>query len=189
MGQTVRRHELHRSLYRRDKAIRLLNAHNSESRTWLDDCRPGGWWTCRRFALHWDSDTSNIQHVRVPSILNPTVTIPWNTAFPDTAYTSICTPENAGQNEHTHILASVTPGSINITNDVSPPGIWHCIAVPDSDSSNVRHVRPPIPPRAKRTALTARAQCLLRFCSRATMYYGMIQSRDRWQQRYEWRRS
>ena len=94
-----------------------------------------------------DFDSSDLRHGRMPFSGFPTsVTVPWNQAFPDTNYTVVCTVETAGSfaSGFTSAITNVTPPSVDVFNGGYDTGTMHCLAVPDSDSSNLRHTRVPV---------------------------------------------
>jgi hypothetical protein len=90
-----------------------------------------------------DSDTSDIRHGRVAfSDLPTTVTVNWNPVFSGTNYTVACTVETEeGTNGFTSVISSVTPSSVQVDNGQIDTGTMHCMAVPDTDTSGVRHGR------------------------------------------------
>lgn len=91
-----------------------------------------------------DTDSSDIGHARVQFSGHPSlVTLAWNAPFPDANYTVACTAETEGSvaGGFTSVISAVTPASVTVTNDGYDTGTMHCIAVPDSDSSDIRHSR------------------------------------------------
>ncbi len=94
-----------------------------------------------------DFDSSDLRHGRAPfSGFPPSVTVNWNRAFSDTNYTVVCTVETAGSfaSGFTSVITTVTPGSVSVVNGGYDTGTMHCLAVPDSDSSSLRHTRVPV---------------------------------------------
>jgi hypothetical protein len=94
-----------------------------------------------------DFDSSDLRHGRTPfSGFPSSVTVNWNQAFSDTNYTVVCTVETAGSfaSGFTSVITTVTPGSVNVVNGGYDTGTMHCLALPDSDSSNLRHTRVPV---------------------------------------------
>jgi len=94
-----------------------------------------------------DSDGTDIRHARAAFTGDPAnVSVPWNPVFTDTNYTAVCTVEpqdyGNGNGEFTSVISAKTPDSITVING-SPynTGTMHCIAVPDSDTSDVRRSR------------------------------------------------
>jgi hypothetical protein len=91
-----------------------------------------------------DSDSSDIRHARAPFSGRPaSVNVPWNTSFSDTNYTAVCTVETRDNlaGGFTSVISAVNPGSITVTNGGFDSGTMHCIAIPDSDSGEVRRSR------------------------------------------------
>ncbi len=91
-------------------------------------------------------NVSDIREALVPySNVNPsdTVTVTWNAAFPDTNYTAVCTTETVPSDFLLPAIAGRSAGSmqVNPSNGGSPSGTLHCLAVPDSDTSDIRHTR------------------------------------------------
>jgi hypothetical protein len=98
------------------------------------------------FALP-DFDSSDLRHGRAPfSGFPASVKVTWDQAFSNTNYTVVCAVETAGifANGFTSVITHVTPESVNVGNGGYDSGTMHCIAVPDSDSSNLRHTRVPV---------------------------------------------
>jgi hypothetical protein len=94
-----------------------------------------------------DFDSSDLRHGRAPfSGFPPSVTVNWNQAFSDTNYTVVCTVETAGSfaSGFTSVITTVTPGSVSVVNAGYDTGTMHCLAVPDSDPSSLRHTRVPV---------------------------------------------
>jgi len=94
-----------------------------------------------------DFDSSDLRHGRAPFFgFPPSVTVNWNHAFSDTNYTVVCTVETAGSfaSGFTSVITTVTPGSVSVVNGGYDTGTMHCLAVPDSDSSSLRHTRVPV---------------------------------------------
>jgi len=90
-----------------------------------------------------DSDTSDIRHGRTPfSDGQSLITVAWGTAFPDTNYTVACTLESEGLDGGlTSVISDVETGFVTVDNSNFLTGTMHCIAVPDTDTSSVRHGR------------------------------------------------
>ncbi len=92
-----------------------------------------------------DSDASDIRQTRASFTGAPSsVTVLWNPAFADTNYTAVCTVETQdyGDGEFTSVINAVNPGSISVINGSQfSSGTMHCIAIPDSDLSDVRRGR------------------------------------------------
>ena len=92
-----------------------------------------------------DSDNSDIRHSRASFSGFPLyVTVPWNPAFTDTNYTAVCTVETQdyGNGEFTSVINNRSTDSISVTNGSSfYGGTMHCLAIPDSDVSDVRRGR------------------------------------------------
>jgi len=102
---------------------------------------PSGVLNC--FALP-DFDSSDLRHGRALFAGFPaSVPVIWNQPFPDTNYTVVCTVETGGSfaNGFTSVITSVAPSSVNVVNGGYDTGAMHCLAVPDSDSSSLRHAR------------------------------------------------
>jgi hypothetical protein len=94
-----------------------------------------------------DSDSSDLRHARASfSGLPTSVTVPWGTSFPDTNYTVSCTVETEGAftGGFTSVINSITPTSVTAINAGFATGTMHCIGVPDSDTSILRHARVPV---------------------------------------------
>jgi len=91
-----------------------------------------------------DSDSSDIRHRRVPfSAFPPAITVSWIPAFPDINYTVVCTVETqqAVGDGFTSAITALSPGAVSVSNNGFATGTMHCIAIPDSDSSEIRHSR------------------------------------------------
>src|SRR5579862_4520722 len=70
------------------------------------------------------------------------VAVVWNPAFIDTNYTALCTTEQLPSDFLLPVITSRSPGSMNVVPTTSPgPGILDCIAIPDSDDTDIRHAR------------------------------------------------
>jgi hypothetical protein len=94
-----------------------------------------------------DFDSSDLRHGRAPfSGFPASVPVSWNQPFPDTNYTVGCTIETAGSfaSGFTSVITTVAPSFVNVVNGGYDTGTMHCLAVPDSDSSNLRHTRVPV---------------------------------------------
>ena len=88
-----------------------------------------------------DSDNSDIRHARASFSGGPSgVTVPWNPAFTDTNYTAVCTVETQdyGNGEFTSVINNRSTDSISVINGFFDSGTMHCVAIPDSDVSDVR---------------------------------------------------
>ncbi|HEV2987281.1 MAG TPA: dockerin type I domain-containing protein, partial [Candidatus Angelobacter sp.] len=95
------------------------------------------------FALP-DFDSSDLRHGRASfSGFPASVTVAWNQVFSNTNYTAVCTVETHGSfaSGFTSVITTFTPGSVDVINGGYDTGTMHCIAVPDSDTSNLRHTR------------------------------------------------
>lgn len=92
-----------------------------------------------------DSDGSDIRHTRAAFTGDPSqVTVPWNPVFPDTNYTAVCTVETQdyGNGEFTSVISAKTVDSITVINGSQfNTGTMHCVAIPDSDTGDVRRGR------------------------------------------------
>jgi hypothetical protein len=92
-----------------------------------------------------DSDGTDIRHTRAAFTGNPSqVTVSWNPVFADTNYTAVCTvePQDYGNGEFSSVISAKTPDSITVINGSDfNGGTMHCIAIPDSDTSDVRRSR------------------------------------------------
>ncbi len=91
-----------------------------------------------------DSDGTDIRHARAAFTGSPnTVTVSWNPVFTDTHYTAVCTVEtqDRGSGEFTSVISAKTADSITVINAGFPTGTMHCLAIPDSDTSDVRRSR------------------------------------------------
>ena len=91
-----------------------------------------------------DSDGTDIRHARAAFTGSPnTVTVSWNPVFTDTHYTAVCTVEtqDRGSGEFTSVISAKTTDSITVINAGFPTGTMHCLAIPDSDTSDVRRSR------------------------------------------------
>jgi hypothetical protein len=94
-----------------------------------------------------DFDSSDLRHDRAPfSGFPASVPVIWNQPFPDTNYTVVCTVETAGSfaSGFTSVITTVAPSSVNVVNAGYDTGTMHCLAVPDSDPSSLRHTRVPV---------------------------------------------
>lgn len=94
-----------------------------------------------------DFDSSDLRHNRAPfSGFPASVPVIWNQPFPDTNYTVVCTVETAGSfaSGFTSVITTVAPSSVNVVNAGYDTGTMHCLAVPDSDPSSLRHTRVPV---------------------------------------------
>ncbi len=94
-----------------------------------------------------DYDSTDLRHGRGAFSGSPaSVVVKWNAPFPDTNYTAVCTVETDGAfgGGFTGVIDAVSPGSVTVLNAGYPAGTMHCMAVPDADSSNVRHARVPL---------------------------------------------
>src|SRR5208282_228069 len=71
------------------------------------------------------------------------ITIAWNPPFPDTNYTAVCMVETSPSDFLLPTITLRTPGSmtVNPTDGGSPAGTLDCIAIPDSDTSDIQHTR------------------------------------------------
>jgi sugar lactone lactonase YvrE len=71
------------------------------------------------------------------------VAVTWNPPFADTNYTTVCTAETQPSDFLLPTITSRSPGAMTVspTDGGSPAGILNCMAVPDSDSSDVRRAR------------------------------------------------
>src|SRR5208282_895103 len=71
------------------------------------------------------------------------VTITWNPAFADTNYTAACTAETTPSDFLLPIITLRTPATTTVipTGGGATPGVVDCIALPDSDTSDIRHGR------------------------------------------------
>jgi hypothetical protein len=106
------------------------------------DAFPGGTLDCIAIP---DSDGTDIRHTRAAFTGHPSqVTVPWNPVFTDSNYTAVCTMETQdyGNGEFTSVISAKTPDSITVTNGSGfNTGTMHCMAIPDSDISDVRRGR------------------------------------------------
>jgi hypothetical protein len=71
------------------------------------------------------------------------VTLTWNPAFPDTNYTAVCTAETTQSDFLLPLIQQQTATTITVipTEGGATPGTVDCIAIPDSDTSDIRHGR------------------------------------------------
>jgi hypothetical protein len=91
-----------------------------------------------------DSDSSDIRHAHVAFSGSPTtVAVNWSPVFPDTNYTTACTLETQGGigGGFTSVISALTAASVSVDAGGFATGTMHCIAVPDSDASDVRRGR------------------------------------------------
>jgi uncharacterized repeat protein (TIGR01451 family) len=70
-------------------------------------------------------------------------TVTWNPAFPDSNYTAVCTVETTPSDFLLPVITLRTPTSMTVipTDGGATPGVIDCIAIPDSDTSDIRHSR------------------------------------------------
>lgn len=92
-----------------------------------------------------DSDASDIQHNRTAFSATPqTVNVTWTSPFANTNYTVACTVENDQTNSNdqfTSVISDVEQGFVAVDNGQIAAGTMHCIAVPDTTTTAMRHAR------------------------------------------------
>lgn len=90
------------------------------------------------------ANQGDIRTVQVPfsDSYNP-LTVTWSPAFPDTNYSAVCTIETTPSDFLLPTITMRSPGSMQVSpsDGGAPGGILNCMAIPDSDSSDVRHGR------------------------------------------------
>jgi hypothetical protein len=71
------------------------------------------------------------------------VTVTWNPAFADTNYTAVCTAETTPSDFLLPVITGRTPTTMTVipTDGGATPGNVDCIAIPDTDTSDLRHGR------------------------------------------------
>ncbi len=88
---------------------------------------------------------SDIRSALVPFVDDGSapVTVTWNPAFADTNYTAVCTAETTISDFLLPVITSRTATSMTVipTAGGATPGVVDCTAIPDSDTSDLRHNR------------------------------------------------